>query len=337
MNIITADPMLGTLGNYGGYTQTIPLLAYSSATDAGNDAICPATDQRGITRPQGVHCDIGVFELVDNTPPETNIDSQNPATTPTNSPSMTFTFSGTDNDSGVISFECDLDEGGFATCTSPKSYASLADGSHTFQVRVIDFLDNVDASPAGPRTWTVDTTAPTVNNFTVITQSDRCNIPISAFSATDDVSVTGYLISTSSTPPATGAADWTSTASVTYTVASDGSYTLYPWAKDEAGNVSVVFASPQTVVVDSTAPETTIINKPPNPDNDSTPTFTFSGDDGTGSGVASFMCRIDEDLRIQPVTAHSLHLSLPTDCTLSMSTPLICSVMPILHPHPIPG
>ena len=66
-NIITADPKLGTLGNYGGFTQTIPLLAGSSAIDTGNDAICPATDQRGVARPQGAHCDIGAYEY--QTPP----------------------------------------------------------------------------------------------------------------------------------------------------------------------------------------------------------------------------------------------------------------------------
>jgi parallel beta-helix repeat protein len=61
--ILTADPMLGTLGNYGGFTQTISLLAGSAAIDMGNDATCAATDQRGITRPQGSHCDIGAYEF----------------------------------------------------------------------------------------------------------------------------------------------------------------------------------------------------------------------------------------------------------------------------------
>ncbi len=60
--IITADPRLGALGNWGGSTQTIPLLPGSSAIDAGNDATCAAFDQRGVPRPQGAHCDIGAFE-----------------------------------------------------------------------------------------------------------------------------------------------------------------------------------------------------------------------------------------------------------------------------------
>ena len=56
------DAKLGTLGNYGGHTQTIPLLPGSPAIDAG---ACPAgvtTDQRGIARPQGASCDSGAFE-----------------------------------------------------------------------------------------------------------------------------------------------------------------------------------------------------------------------------------------------------------------------------------
>jgi hypothetical protein len=52
---------LGILGNYGGSTFTIPLLPGSSAIDA-TSTDCPATDQRGVTRPQGAACDIGAFE-----------------------------------------------------------------------------------------------------------------------------------------------------------------------------------------------------------------------------------------------------------------------------------
>jgi uncharacterized repeat protein (TIGR02543 family) len=59
---INSDPKLGTLGNYGGTTQTIPLLAGSSAIDATNSD-CPATDQRGVLRPQGSKCDIGAYEV----------------------------------------------------------------------------------------------------------------------------------------------------------------------------------------------------------------------------------------------------------------------------------
>jgi hypothetical protein len=58
------DPLLGALAINGGPTQTMALLAGSPAIDAGNNATCAATDQRGISRPQGPACDIGAFEVV---------------------------------------------------------------------------------------------------------------------------------------------------------------------------------------------------------------------------------------------------------------------------------
>jgi len=57
---INVDPKLSTLGNYGGFTQTIPLLPGSSAIDA-TSSNCPAQDQRGKTR-STPNCDIGAFE-----------------------------------------------------------------------------------------------------------------------------------------------------------------------------------------------------------------------------------------------------------------------------------
>jgi hypothetical protein len=78
-DIVNPTPLLGPIGNNGGPTQTIALLAGSPAIDAGNDAVCAQTgtgkvngvDQRGITRPQGGHCDIGAFEyqVVNPLPP----------------------------------------------------------------------------------------------------------------------------------------------------------------------------------------------------------------------------------------------------------------------------
>jgi hypothetical protein len=59
---ISADPLLGSLGIYGGSMQVFPLLPGSAAIDAGNDATCASIDARGISRPQGSYCDMGAFE-----------------------------------------------------------------------------------------------------------------------------------------------------------------------------------------------------------------------------------------------------------------------------------
>jgi hypothetical protein len=62
---IAAAPLLGPLGNYGGPTQTMPLLPGSPAIDTGGNALVPAgvtTDQRGLPRVVNGIVDIGAFE-----------------------------------------------------------------------------------------------------------------------------------------------------------------------------------------------------------------------------------------------------------------------------------
>ncbi len=67
------------------------LRAGSGAIDAANDAMCAAApvnslDQRGVPRPQGAHCDIGAFEVVQEataTPTATQTPTETPTPTPT--------------------------------------------------------------------------------------------------------------------------------------------------------------------------------------------------------------------------------------------------------------
>jgi CSLREA domain-containing protein len=61
----TAALQLQPLGLYGGHTWTVALGSHSAAIDAGDDAACPPADQRGVSRPQGAHCDVGAFELAE--------------------------------------------------------------------------------------------------------------------------------------------------------------------------------------------------------------------------------------------------------------------------------
>lgn len=61
-----ADILDTTLQDNGGPTFTHALVTGSPAIDASPvDVDCPATDQRGVTRPQGAACDIGAFEVAD--------------------------------------------------------------------------------------------------------------------------------------------------------------------------------------------------------------------------------------------------------------------------------
>jgi large repetitive protein len=87
------NPLLGVLADNGGPTQTHALLSGSPAIDAAI-AACPATDQRGIARPQGNGCDSGAFEFgqtVSPTSTPTNTPTDVPTSTPTDVPTSTPT------------------------------------------------------------------------------------------------------------------------------------------------------------------------------------------------------------------------------------------------------
>jgi CSLREA domain-containing protein len=60
-----ANPRLDRLSDYGGGTQTMAIRAGSPAIDrtARKSGDCPASDQRGVRRPQGRACDIGAYEF----------------------------------------------------------------------------------------------------------------------------------------------------------------------------------------------------------------------------------------------------------------------------------
>ncbi len=122
------------------------------ATDAaGNTDATPAT--RGWTV-QATPPPPPPAPPTDTTAPETTIDSGPSGTT--TSTSASFGFSASESGS---TFQCSLDSGAWASCTSPKPYGSLAVGSHTFSVKATDGAGNTDATPA-TRGWTVEAPAP---------------------------------------------------------------------------------------------------------------------------------------------------------------------------------
>jgi hypothetical protein len=96
---------------------------------------------------------IKIVGSTDITPPETLIDSGPSGPTTDSSPS--FSFSSSEPNS---TFECRVDsteDSAFAPCTSPRGYASLALGAHTFEVRATDESKNVDPTPAS-RSFTIE-------------------------------------------------------------------------------------------------------------------------------------------------------------------------------------
>jgi hypothetical protein len=188
-------------------------------------------------------------------------------------PSVTFT-----SEPGA-SFQCSLDGGAYATCSSPLSIGPLADGSHTFAVKAIDAAGNASA-PASV-TWTVDTTAPGAPNITS-GPSDPSNTSTPTFTFTGDPGSTflcaldgGTLVACTS-PYATAPI-------------SGGSHTFQVEQVDAAGNTSVPATfGPWTA--DFIAPNAPTISSGPAATTTATDaTFTFSSDEPT----ATLQCDLD--------------------------------------------
>lgn len=163
----------------------------------------------------------------DVTPPETTIDSSEPD--PTNDATGDFTFSS--NEPGT--FECSVDGGAFAGCSSPFSTAALADGPHTFAVRAVDAALNVDPTPA-THSWTVDTAAPQTTIDTMPTNPSSDPTGDFTFSSTEagtfECSVDGGGFVGCSSPFATASL-------------ANGPHTFAVRATDAAGNTDLTPAS----------------------------------------------------------------------------------------------
>lgn len=145
------------------------------------------------------------------------------------------------------------------TSSAPSQFTVASSGSKTLYAWAKDAAGNVSASAQATVNVTLaDTVLPTVTAFTMPASSNVLTIPVSSFTANDNVLVTGYLITESATKPSAGAAGWSGSAPSQVVTASYGNKTFYAWAKDAAGNVSDA-AAPVLVAVTQTATSTTVL------------------------------------------------------------------------------
>ncbi len=184
----------------------------------------------------------------DTTAPETTIVGGTSGTTTNNSASFQFSAS----ESGST-FQCKLDAGSWSGCSSPKSYSSLAVGSHTFSVIATDGAGNTDAS-AATRTWTVEAEAPpppadtTAPDTTIVGGTSGTTTNNSAsfqFSASESGSTFQCKLD---------AGSWSGCSSPkSYSSLAVGSHTFSVIATDGAGNTDASAAT-RTWTVEAEAP-----------------------------------------------------------------------------------
>jgi large repetitive protein len=197
---------------------------------------------------------------------------------PTNITSASFSF--TDALAGVT-YVCALDTPTFTACASPQNYAgSLAQGSHTFQVKAVS---GVHQSASTVYTWTVDTAAPPTPSITAKPAS-LSNTTSPSFSFSDTEAGVGFLCNLDEG----GYVACTSPTS--YVGLAQGGHTFSVQATDAAGNIGG--ATSWSWTIDSVPPPAPVItDKPDDPNGDGLADFTWI----TDAGVAYYRCMIENE------------------------------------------
>lgn len=240
------------------FTPCTSAQSYTGLSEASHTFSVKATDAAGNTDPSPAT----YTWTVDLTAPDTTI---GPTMPPAVNPSSSATFDLGATESST--FECNLDGGGWSACTTPKTYTSLSEANHTFQVRATDSAGNVDATPAS-RTWFADTTVPSTApaapadggwvtttpqlqaTFTDPTSSDTGTVDfrLCSSAATAGTACGSVVQSSTSASVASGAK-----ASFTPASIADGQYYWQTRGQDAAGNLSAWTAT-SSFLLDTTPP-----------------------------------------------------------------------------------
>jgi large repetitive protein len=248
--------------------------SYSGLLDGSHHFEVRAVDAAGNADPVAAFFDW----TVDAVAPETTVDVPPPSLT--SSRTAQLSFHGTDSGSGVAGYECSLDGAAYASCASPVSYSGLADGPHSFGVRAIDNVGNVDASPA-TASWTVDATPPAPPLITSPLSDPSAN-PTPTFTFTDSDGTAVFRCRVDGGPFTACPGSFTPAAPLV-----DGAHTFGVKAIDPALNESTVTTRSWTV--DTVHPLVSIAQTPPLLTNQTEAQFTFAAN----KAGSTFQCALD--------------------------------------------
>ncbi|MBI5310290.1 MAG: Ig-like domain-containing protein [Actinobacteria bacterium] len=255
----------------GGYGACTSPRGYTSLADGSHTFMVRASDAAGNTDATPA----SVTWTIDTAAPNTTITS-NPAAL-SGSTGASFSFTATE----TATFQCQLDGGGYGSCTSPRVYSSLADGSHTFDVRATDTAGNTDATLASYG-WTIDATVPNVQITSPAGGSTLGD-------TTPDVSFTASDANGVTVECKTDGGPWTACGSPYTTPAlADGAHVVSVRALDPAGNEG---SAAVNFTVDATFPTVSITTPASGlATSDATPTIGFTAN---GSGALTVECKVD--------------------------------------------
>jgi hypothetical protein len=264
------DPLLSSYFNDLGATSMHSLRPGSPAIDAGDPAACPATDQRGLPRPDeaGKPCDMGADEY-NATAPTINVPSDitKEATGPTGAV-VTYSASPESSDDAIVSFSC-----------TPKSGSTFPVGMTEVKCTAQDGHENTATKSFKVTIKPKDTTPP------------ELQVPGTINASAESPAGAKVTYSVTATDPDNTAAELKISCSPesgsTFAI---GETTVECTASDPAGNTS--HASFKVIVKDTTAPELHV------PSNITVPAESPSGAKVTYSATATDPDNATSELKV---------------------------------------
>ena len=226
------------------------------------------------------------------------------------------------DDTGVSRVEF-YEDGGllYAGNSAPFTFnwdtASVANGAHVLVAKVYDAAGHVTQSSnisVTVNNAVPDNQAPVVNAFSVPASADSLNVAISSFAASDNVAVTGYLVTESATAPSASAEGWSATPQSSFTFSAAGARTAYAWTKDAAGHVSSGVSRSVTITLsDTAAPSVTSFTMPTTADSLTVVISVFTASDNVA--VAGYL--VTENGTAPPASASGWSATPPSWFTFS--------------------
>jgi hypothetical protein len=252
-----------------------------------------ATDKVGNVQP--IPTSAQASTSVDTAPPTSSVTAL-PAFSPA---SFTLSWSGNDNPggSGIASYDIHVSDNGapftiFQTATTQTSVTFIGQDGHSYRFYSVatDRAGNHEGTQnATQATTTVDAVAPTsaVTALPAFTGSTTFTVSWSGSDNAGGSGIAGYDVFVSDNgAPFTAFQTETTQTSAPFTGVNGHSYSFYSVATDQVGNREATTTAQATTTVDTTPPTSSVTTLPAF--RRGTFTVSWSGSDGTGSGIASY-------------------------------------------------
>ena len=241
--------------------------SYNGLSDGAHTFAVRATDAAGNTSEES-EASIHSWLVETVRPVVTLTDSPK---NPSNSSAAAFAFAA----NKAATFQCQLDAATYVACDTPRNYAGLADGAHTFRVKA---TGTAGTGPETVYTWTIDTSGPTIAITGKPADPTNNHSASFAFAASEPSSfqckLDGGAFAACSPPQA-------------YGNLGEGRHTFVVRAIDALTNVGPETAYAWTI--ETRAPLTTITSAPRGLGNSTIAALSFSADE-----PATFQCKLDD-------------------------------------------